>query len=137
MHDPGAMRVRHRIGDLATERDDLIPGQGAARDCGVEGRALDVLHGDKHLVVVLADVVDDADVGVAEGRGGSRFVQEAGAGLRVGGLEHLQRDVPAQSRVGGAVDDAHAAGAELLGDLVRAEAGAGSHRHGRLVSASV
>src|SRR5262249_2686074 len=45
------------------------------------------------------------------------------------GPEHLERDRAAQPRVGGAIDLAHAAGAERSDDLVRAEPRAARKRH--------
>ena len=44
--------------------------------------------------------------------------------------QDLERDLAAELRVAGPVDDAHAAGAELADDLVRADSGAGRESHG-------
>ena len=46
--------------------------------------------------------------------------------LREGVRQDLQRDVAIELRVAGAIDLAHAACADLRGDFVGAEAGAGS-----------
>src|SRR5262249_19911277 len=69
----------------------------------------------------LVDVGVGADVGVPRRRGGPRLPLEALQGLRVlreflG--QELQRDLPPQPRVLGAVDDPHPASAELLDDAV-------------------
>jgi hypothetical protein len=47
------------------------------------------------------------------------------------GMEHLQGDVPAESRVVGAIDFAHAARAELSEHFVRADPGPGRQGHSR------
>ena len=76
----------------------------------------------------LADVEERADVRMRESRDGARFAVEAVAELRVGGQcfgEHLDRDGPIEARVSASVHLAHAARANLRGNLVDAEACAG------------
>ena len=75
----------------------------------------------KRLPVVLANLVDGADVGVIQGGGGTRFAAEAFQRLRVlrdlvG--EKLERDKAAELGVLGLVNHTHAAAAELLDDAV-------------------
>ena len=82
--------------------------------------------------VVLADIVERADVRVSEGRDRARFALESLAELRVGGKdarENLDGDGAVESRVAGPVDLAHAAGAERRHDFVRAEADSGHQGH--------
>ena len=58
-----------------------------------------------------------------------RFALETRQAIRVRGervRQHLDRDLAAEAGVGGAVHLAHAAFADLRGDFVDAEAGAGS-----------
>ena len=82
---------------------------------------LEQLHRDEVLALVLVDRVDGADAGVVEGRGRAGLALEAlervGVLGQLGGQE-LERDVPAELRVLGLVDDAHAAAAELRRDAV-------------------
>ena len=64
-----------------------------------------------------------------EGRGRARLLLEAPQPLRIGcqrGWQDLDRDVTCQARIAGAVHFAHAAGAEKVGDEIRAEASAGA-----------
>ena len=75
------------------------------------------------LAVVLADVVDRADVRVVQRRGDARFARGSGRAPRDrprGRRQELQRDLPAEPDVLGAVDDAHAAAAQPLDDPIMA-----------------
>ena len=95
--------------------------QRAAGDAVLQRQAVQKLHGDEGLAVLLADVVNGADVGMVQGGGGLGFALEAGEGLRVAGNffgQEFQGDEAMQARVFGFVDDAHAAAAELLDDAV-------------------
>ena len=67
------------------------------------------------------DVVDDADVRVLQRRGEARLAREAREHGGVAGEprgQELQRDVPLEVEVVGAVHHAHAAGAELRVDAI-------------------
>ena len=66
--------------------------------------------------------------GMLQRRDGLRFALEALLHLRVGDpmrRQHFDRDGARQTRVGGFVDLAHAAGADGSDDFVRAEASTG------------
>ncbi len=79
------------------------------------------LHGDEGLAVLLANVVDGADVGVIQSGCGLGFALEAGEGLRVAGNflgQKLERDETVKPRVFGFVDHAHTAAAQLLENAV-------------------
>ncbi len=70
---------------------------------------------------MLADVVDRADVRMIQRRGRARLALEALDGDRVcqqPRREELDGDLPAEPRVFGAVDDTHAAFADLVNDPV-------------------
>jgi hypothetical protein len=96
--------------------------------------ALDVLHDEERDGVragggaLVADVVQRADVRMVQGRDRARFTLEALA-ERAG--DRLDRNGAIQPRVDRAIDLAHAAGADLRGDFVDAEARAGGETHGR------
>ena len=102
-----------RVGDLAgvAERD-----RAGART--LRRYALDELHHE----VVGADVEERADVGVVQRGDGPRFALEPFTELLSGDLDG---DVAPGSRVVRAIDLSHAPGANLRGDLVRTETGAG------------
>ena len=62
----------------------------------------------------------------------ARFALEASQPVGVVGKgvwQHLDRHVPVKARVGGSIHFAHAACADLGGDGIRAEDGAGGQRH--------
>ena len=87
----------------------------------LQRRALQILHDDERAPVLLADVVDRADVRVVQRRRRPRFAREPAQRLRIPRElfgDELERHGTVQPRVFGFVDDAHAAAAELLDDAV-------------------
>ena len=89
-----------------------------------EVAALDQLHAEVVLAVVLADLVDRHDARVVEQGDGLGLVLEPAQLGVVGqnaGLDHLEGDGPVEADLPGLVDDAHAAAAQLLVNLVVAE----------------
>ena len=118
-----ALRVGRLEGvrDLDPEVEERAELERPLPDPLRERLPLEQLHGDEVLPLVLLDRVDRADAGVVEGRGGAGLALEALEGRRVLRQLHrqeLERDVAAELRVLGLVHDAHAAAAELPGDLV-------------------
>src|SRR3990172_5105075 len=78
-------------------------------------------HGDERPAVVLADVVNRADVGVVQRGRGLRFAPESLQGLAVPGKlswEKLEGDEPMKPDVLGFEDDAHTATTDLFQDAV-------------------
>ncbi len=123
VHDAVAVGVAEAVADLA---DDVeLPLEWAARSrfwiSLLEVDALDELHGDVGLALVLAEVVDGDDVAVAQSAGGLGLAQEALAQVgRVGqARDHgLEGDLAVDERVDGLVDGAHAPAAQHPLDLV-------------------
>jgi hypothetical protein len=104
------------------------------RDQAAQVDAVDVLHGDVEQPVRLAGVVDRHHVGVGDLPAKAGLAQEAGAeGLVVGEVlaQQLERDVPPEAELLGAVHDAHAAPADQLDQAVAGDGPAhqrvGSH----------
>ena len=125
MHDAALMRMRQGVGDLRPVADDTLPRQAIRGGELAQGVPLDMLHDDEDLALMLADLMDRADVRGVQRGGSAGFLEEAG-GCIVGLLgEDLQRHVPAELRIVGAVDLPHAALADQGDDLVGAEARAG------------
>jgi hypothetical protein len=121
VHD--ALRVRRveRIGHVEPELEDLARRETIGRDPAAERLALEALHHDERAALVLADVVDRADVRVVERRGRLRLALEAlasGLVLEVRFRQELHRHRAVKARVLGLVDDAHPAGAQPLDDAV-------------------
>ncbi len=95
--------------------------EGAAGDAFAERLAFQKLHGDEGAMVVLADFVDGANVGMVQRRGAAGFALEALEGLAIVGKsfgKKLQSDVAAQAEVFGFVDFAHAPGSELAENAI-------------------
>jgi len=106
---------------------NLQPGLTCGRPLGdVLGQRLtrDVLeHQERHAPDVL-EAVDGGDVRMVELREDAGLALEAGEAFRVAGEgfgQNFDGNVAAERGVGGAVDDAHAAGAELGVDAVVAQ----------------
>ena len=110
-------RVGHADGQVQHDghREWPPPNRGPQR------LAFDQLHRDEMLAVVLADVVDGADVGVIQRRGRARFAPQPFRSLRVRDevwRQELEGDGATESGVSGAIDHAHAAGAQRRLDAI-------------------
>ena len=130
VHDSLGVCGLQRVGDLHREPQKLAGGQGPPVDVLLQRLAFQQLGRDEEPAVDLVDVVDGADVRVVQCRGRPRLAPEAFEGVAVSGKilgEELQRHVPAESRVLGAVDDAHATASDLLHDAVVGESSANLH----------
>ena len=121
-----------RLGDAVRQRldqlDRLPRRPGGAGELPVQAPAIDELQLEERQAVGLAAVVDLHDVGVLQAGDGLRLGQEAAHGLVVGmgtRQDHLQDAGAFQEDLPGAVDDAHAAAAQLAQDLVAVDGGGG------------
>ena len=115
------MRRRERIGDLHSVVEHATKTETTARNDLIQRAAGDQLHGDEINAVVLGDVMDGDDTGVIQRRRRLRFLNKTAAAIGVVDLfrwEDLDRDQPVEVRVVRFVDDAHAAFADALEDLV-------------------
>lgn len=124
MHHTGFVDRRQRAADLATDaqgRGDVD--QAFAVESGTEALAGQQLHGDvRRVVIVVVDVVDLDDAGMAQLGGGPRFVEEARHDAPVAavvGQQQLDRDLALEAYVARAVHRAHTAAADLLDQLIR------------------
>ncbi len=111
--------LHQRFGDLHGILQRLVQPQPVPADQLIQGFARHVLHRDERLPVVLADVVDRADVRMVQGRCSLTLK----AGQRLGvlcnfGRKELQGDEAVQPRVLSLVHHPHATAAELLDDSV-------------------
>lgn len=97
-----------------------------------ERLAIAILHDQVIGPVVLADVVERADVGVIERRDRLRLALEPDLQHRVVRelrRQNLHRNDPSESRVFRAIDLTHTAGADAADDFVRPEASTGPQVH--------
>ena len=122
MQDPLAVRSFERVHDVDGGAEGLLERQGTA-----DGSSVEVLHHQ----VVRTDVVEDADMWMAQRRDSARFLEKTRG---VTAVERLDGHGPAQAGVESFVDLAHATGAQRGHDFKRTEAGTGDQRHksGRL-----
>ena len=129
MDDPLLVRRFERLGNLLRDRQRLVERDRAARDPLRQILALDQFHDERAHAAGFLEAVDVRDVRMVQRRERLRFAREPREPIgivreRVG--QDLERDVAIQLRVAGAIHLAHAAFADLGGDFVDAEAGAGS-----------
>ncbi len=122
--DAAAVRAVEGFCDLDAVPDRFVERQVAASEPLGQALALEILHHQVLGAVLVADVVQRADVRVAQARDRLRLALEPRPDRLVGGeaiRQHLDRDEPVEPRVEGTVDLAHSAGAHQLLDLVRSE----------------
>ena len=109
------------VGELHRHLDQLVGRELPPDQPLLERRSLQQLHDQKRLSLVLTEVVDGADVGVVERRGGARLALKALEGLAVLGHlrgQELDRHLAAEIGVLGLIDDPHAATSQLGDDSV-------------------
>src|SRR5208283_47151 len=109
-------RVRgvERIGNLDAEGKECIELHGTIADDVFQGCAVKVLHDDEGLAVLLANVVNGADIGMIERGCSPGLAAETLEGLAVPGYifgEEFEGDEAIEAGVLGFIDDAHAAAA--------------------------
>jgi len=103
-----------RIGNLDAQREHCIELHWTVTDDMFQRGAVEVFHDDIRLAVLLADVVDGADIRMVERGGGSGLAAEALERQPVSGYifgEEFEGDEAVKASVLGLVDDAHAAAA--------------------------
>ena len=87
----------------------------------LQSLAIQELHGDERLTILLADVVNRADIGVIESRCSLRLTLKTGESLGVFGYlvgQEFERDKAMEPGVLGFVHHPHATTAQLLYDPI-------------------
>ena len=74
-----------RVCDLDGERQNRFRVHRPPIDAMFQRHAIEKLHGDERLALLVVNFMDGADVGMIQGRGGLGFALEAGERLRVSG----------------------------------------------------
>ena len=135
----GVSRVEG-IGDFDAEIKDGLAIQRAPGNTMLESDALQVLHRDEDLAVLLTDVVHSADVGMIQGGRGLGFALETRQGLGVVGHivgQELQGHKPLETGVFSLEDHSHPTTTEFFNDAVmrdyRVEHGAKVEANGCLI----
>jgi hypothetical protein len=121
MHDAFAVGGIERVGDFDGERKQHLGFERPAGDLMFEGDAIEKFHGDERLAILLADVIDRADIGMVEGGSGLRLALKAAEGLGIFGDfvgQKLERHKAMQAGVFGFVNHTHTAPAQFLDDAI-------------------
>ena len=111
MHNAAVVGDHESAGDLTQDGDGEVDGQ-RLREEAAQGHALGELHSDEQLTLMLPEVVDGGEVGVAELAGQPRLLGEPADELLLAaelGVQDLQGGDAVQASVSRLEDDAHAA----------------------------
>jgi len=109
------------VGNLNGQVEQDIGLDRPARNAMLQRHAVEELHGDERVAVLVINLVDGADVGMIQRRGRLGLALKTGERLLVFGNligEELESHKPAELHILGLVHHAHAAAAELLDDAV-------------------
>ena len=121
MNDFFSVRCIERVGDLDGQGEQGLGVQRLARDAMLQSHTVQEFHGDEGLAVLLADVVDGADVWVIQSGCGLGFALESSQGLGIAGNflgKKFESDETMKPGVFSFVDHAHATTAQLLENAV-------------------
>ena len=115
--------VRHiqTIGNLGADGEQSFQFQRTPADAVFQGLAIQKLHHDEPLSIVTGNLVDGADIGMAQRRGGPSFTPKALQRLRIVGDvvgQKLQGHKPAEHEVLGLVHHTHASATQLFQDTI-------------------
>ena len=83
VHDAFGVSCVERVGDIDGDIEQAIEFHALAADQVFERLAIEKFHGDEGFGVLFTDIVDGADVGMIQSRGGLGFALESRKGLRV------------------------------------------------------
>ena len=128
MDDALLVRGLERLDQLQGHGERFLDRQRPVRNAFGQGRTVDQLHDQRTPAAAVLEAVDGRDVGMVQRRERPRLAFESGRPIGIvadGGREHFEGDVAVKFLVPGAVDLAHATGAEQANDLVRTDKGAG------------
>src|SRR5260370_22780093 len=119
MENARGMRGLEGVGKLDADIQNLLVRQGAPGNTMMECFALQEFHHDYWLALILRDLVNRADVGMVQCRGGASFALESFESKRISDhvrVEKFQCDMPAELEVFGLIHHAHTPAAELTRD---------------------
>src|SRR5208337_5014829 len=77
MDDARVMGSVQRLGDVNGQRQQRFRFQRTAADVMLQRHSIEKFHGNERSTVLLVNVVDGADVGMVQRRGGASFAPEA------------------------------------------------------------
>ena len=109
---------------LDADFDDVALRQRPGGQACIERHARDQFHDEKIDLVLGVEIVDDGDAGMTEPGKSEGLLAKPPARIRLCqdvGRQHLDGDVPVETRILGTVDNSHASGTNLLEQLEMAE----------------
>ena len=109
---PSRVRGFECFGDLDSESEQVVGTKRPLGDALLERHAVEILHDNAGAAVLLADVMNGADVRVVQRGRGTRLPLEPAERVRIardGFGQKLERDEPVQASVLGLVHHAHPA----------------------------
>lgn len=115
------MRRIESVSDFQGDIEKLVEFERMAGDQMLQSDAIEKFHDNKGFAILLANVINCANVRVIEGRCGMRFALEASKGLRIIGYvvrKKFQRDAAMKAGILGSADHAHAAATEPLDNTI-------------------
>src|SRR6516164_5005208 len=115
------MRGIQRVSDLNRQRNEQFVIQRQTTDAVLQHHAIEELHGDESLSILLSDVVNGANIGMIQGGRGLCLTLKASQCQRMAGNvlgQELESDETMQAGVFGLIDDSHTAAAKSFDDPV-------------------
>ncbi len=136
------MRGRQTARNLQTIVERLADRQCPTAQTVAQGLAFKQFGDGVGRAITNADVEDCQNVGMVQRRGSEGFLLEAVQPLRLGGdslRQNLDRYLPFEARVAGAIDLAHSARAQKANHFIRPKLGSRGQRHewGQLYTATL
>ncbi len=113
MNDPLRVRRVEGVGNLDGDVDEALDGQRPPADVPGQHLAVEQFHGEKMPAVVLAYLVNRADVGMVQAGNRAGLVLEARDTVKPARRDKFEDDFPAEGQVLGVVDDGAGAFADL------------------------
>jgi hypothetical protein len=121
MDNAFSVRGVESVGDFNPQVQEAFQREGLAFQAVLQRVAIQELHGDEGLFVLTADVVNGADVGMIQARGGlglpPKSLQRT-PGLSCVARQELERNQSMQPCVLGLVDDTHSTTPDLFQNTV-------------------
>ena len=124
MHNAVPVRLVERVRNLNPVTDRLLHGERSFLESPGERLPLEIFHDQEGHALVVADVIERADVRMTELRDRLRFAIEPLPKLRIDGHaggKNLDGDRAVEARVRRPIDFAHPAGAVQRDDFVRSQ----------------
>ena len=121
MNDSFGVCGIERVGNLDSQLEQRFEFHGPVRDQVLQRRAVEILHHDEWVTVLLPNLMNRANVRVVQSGSSARLTAKAFESLRIAHnivWQELQRHEAAKLSILGFIDNAHASAAKLLNNAV-------------------